>query len=55
MAQNNIPVIETYWSLSEKADRKFSRVRDLPCYGKNRFADFPKSLHVFESVIGFQF
>ncbi|RWR87323.1 protein SCAI isoform X1 [Cinnamomum micranthum f. kanehirae] len=55
MAQNNIPVIETYWSLSEKADRKFSRVRDLPCYGKNRYDSyFPKVFRIYTQLWKFQ-
>ncbi|KAF5749265.1 hypothetical protein HS088_TW04G01230 [Tripterygium wilfordii] len=33
----NIPVIEVYWSLVEKADKKFSKIRDLPYYERNRF------------------
>ena len=36
MSQNNIPVSETYWSLVEKADKKFSKIRDLPYYERNR-------------------
>ncbi|XP_044483090.1 protein SCAI isoform X2 [Mangifera indica] len=34
---NNIPVSEVYWSLVEKADKKFSKIRDLPYYERNRY------------------
>ncbi|KAG9454489.1 hypothetical protein H6P81_007393 [Aristolochia fimbriata] len=37
MSQNNIPPIEVFWSLVNKADKKFSRVRDLPFFVRNRF------------------
>lgn len=36
MAQSSIPIPEFFWSLVDKADRKFSRLRDLPNYGRNR-------------------
>ncbi|RZC69351.1 hypothetical protein C5167_032473 [Papaver somniferum] len=36
MAQNNIPISEVYWALVDKADRKFSMIRDLPFYGGTR-------------------
>ena len=32
----SIPVIEVYWSLVDKADKKFSKIRDLPYYQRNR-------------------
>lgn len=34
---SNIPVSEVYWSLVDKADKKFSKIRDLPYYERNRF------------------
>lgn len=37
---NVIPVTEVYWSLVEKADKKFSKIRDLPHYQRNRFFYF---------------
>uniref|UniRef100_A0A803M4F6 Protein SCAI n=1 Tax=Chenopodium quinoa TaxID=63459 RepID=A0A803M4F6_CHEQI len=38
MAQQNsgIPTIEIYWSLVDKADKKFAKIRDLPLYERNR-------------------
>ena len=35
---NAIPVSELYWSLVDKADKKFSKIRDLPYYQRNRFS-----------------
>ena len=32
---NVIPVSELYWSLVDKADKKFSKIRDLPYYQRN--------------------
>ncbi|EYU24463.1 hypothetical protein MIMGU_mgv1a0195332mg, partial [Erythranthe guttata] len=29
---DGIPVSEVYWSLVAKADKKFSKIRDLPYY-----------------------
>ncbi|XP_059633754.1 uncharacterized protein LOC132276369 [Cornus florida] len=37
MSQNNIPVSEVYWSLVNKADKKFSKIRDLSYYERNRY------------------
>ncbi|XP_058084871.1 uncharacterized protein LOC131232576 isoform X1 [Magnolia sinica] len=55
MAQNNIPVIEVYWSLVDKADRKFSRVRDLAPYGKNRYdMYFHKVFKIYTQLWKFQ-
>lgn len=34
---SNIPVSEVYWSLVDKADKKFSKLRDLPYYERNRY------------------
>lgn len=47
MSQSNIPVSETYWSLVDKADKKFSKIRDLPYYERNRSDFFPSSISVF--------
>lgn len=38
-SNSNIPVIEVYWSLVAKADKKFSKIRDLPYYQRNRLKD----------------
>ncbi|KAF8412803.1 hypothetical protein HHK36_000773 [Tetracentron sinense] len=55
MAQNNIPVSEIYWSLVDKADKKFSRVRDLPYYGRNRYDTyFQKVFKVYTQLWKFQ-
>ncbi|KAL3832992.1 hypothetical protein ACJIZ3_007728 [Penstemon smallii] len=35
--QCNIPVSEVYWSLVAKADKKFSKIRDLPYYQRTRY------------------
>lgn len=36
-SSNNIPVNERYWTLVDKADKKFSKIRDLPYYERNRY------------------
>ncbi|KAL6008369.1 hypothetical protein ACLOJK_033878 [Asimina triloba] len=55
MAQNDIPVSEVYWSLVEKAERKFSRIRDLPPYGKNRYdMYFHKVFRIYTQLWKFQ-
>lgn len=36
----NVPVSEVYWSLVAKADKKFSKIRDLPYYERNRSISF---------------
>ncbi|RZS06334.1 hypothetical protein BHM03_00036976 [Ensete ventricosum] len=48
---NNIPITELFWSLLDKADRKFSRVRDLPIYGRNRNdADLHKAFKIYTQL-----
>lgn len=44
MAQQSsgIPLIEIYWSLVDKADKKFSKIRDLPLYERNRSRFFAR-------------
>lgn len=37
---SNVAVSEVYWSLVKKADKKFSKIRDLPYYQRNRFLSF---------------
>ncbi|XP_077235090.1 signal transducer, putative (DUF3550/UPF0682) isoform X2 [Tasmannia lanceolata] len=55
MSQNNIPLIEIFWSLVDKADKKFTRVRDLPSYGRNRYdAYFFKVFKVYTQLWKFQ-
>ncbi|KAB2049439.1 hypothetical protein ES319_A13G176700v1 [Gossypium barbadense] len=36
-SSSNIPVSERYWTLVDKADKKFSKIRDLPYYEHNRY------------------
>ncbi|XP_008788658.1 protein SCAI [Phoenix dactylifera] len=51
MAQNTIPIPELFWSLVDKADRKFSRLRDLPSYGRNRNdSDFHKAFKIYTQL-----
>lgn len=55
MAQNNIPISEIYWSLVDKAERKFTRVRDLPHYGRARYDSyFNKVFKVYTQLWRFQ-
>lgn len=57
MAQQSggIPLIEIYWSLVDKADKKFSKVRDLPLYERNRFDTyFYKVFKVYTELWKFQ-
>ncbi|XP_057499898.1 uncharacterized protein LOC130784068 [Actinidia eriantha] len=55
MSQNNIPVSETYWSLVDKADKKFSKIRDLPYYERNRHDTyFYKVFKVYTQLWKFQ-
>ncbi|GMP62347.1 hypothetical protein CsSME_00024477 [Camellia sinensis var. sinensis] len=55
MSQNNIPVSETYWSLVDKADKKFSKIRDLPYYERNRYDTyFYKVFKVYTQLWKFQ-
>ncbi|KNA11794.1 hypothetical protein SOVF_131850 [Spinacia oleracea] len=57
MAQQSsgIPLIEIYWSLVDKADKKFSKIRDLPLYERNRFDTyFYKVFKVYTELWKFQ-
>ncbi|KAK9273801.1 hypothetical protein L1049_018611 [Liquidambar formosana] len=52
---NNIPVSEVYWSLVDKADKKFSKIRDLPYYERNRYDTyFYKVFKVYTQLWKFQ-
>ncbi|KAM7472378.1 hypothetical protein LguiA_010561 [Lonicera macranthoides] len=52
---NNIPVSEVYWSLVAKADKKFSKIRDLPYYERNRYDTyFYKVFKVYTQLWKFQ-
>ncbi|KAG7026104.1 Protein SCAI [Cucurbita argyrosperma subsp. argyrosperma] len=47
----HISVSELYWSLVNKADRKFSRIRDLPYYERNRYNTyFHKAFKVYTKL-----
>ncbi|WCJ27710.1 hypothetical protein M5689_009436 [Euphorbia peplus] len=51
----SIPVSEVYWSLVEKADKKFSKIRDLPYYELNRSDTyFYKVFKVYTQLWKFQ-
>lgn len=55
MSQNIIPVSEIYWSLVDKADKKFSKIRDLPYYERNRYDTyFYKVFKVYTQLWKFQ-
>ncbi|KAK4593669.1 hypothetical protein RGQ29_017676 [Quercus rubra] len=50
-----IPVSELYWSLVDKADKKFSKIRDLPYYQRNRYDTyFYKVFKVYTQLWKFQ-
>jgi hypothetical protein len=52
---NAIPVSELYWSLVDKADKKFSKIRDLPYYQRNRYDTyFYKVFKVYTQLWKFQ-
>ncbi|KAL4599231.1 hypothetical protein ACB092_11G113000 [Castanea dentata] len=52
---NVIPVSELYWSLVDKADKKFSKIRDLPYYQRNRYDTyFYKVFKVYTQLWKFQ-
>ncbi|OIT38088.1 PREDICTED: protein SCAI isoform X1 [Nicotiana attenuata] len=52
---NNIPVSEVYWTLVAKADKKFSKIRDLPYYQRNRYDTyFYKVFKVYTQLWKFQ-
>ena len=47
--------IEVFWSLVEKADKKFTRLRDLPLYGGNKWDSyFNKAFQVYTRLWKFQ-
>lgn len=54
-SNSNVPVIEVYWSLVAKADKKFSKIRDLPYYERNRYDTyFYKVFKVYTQLWKFQ-
>ncbi|KAF7825941.1 protein SCAI [Senna tora] len=51
----NIPVSEVFWTLVDKADKKFSKIRDLPYYQRNRYDTyFYKVFKVYTQLWKFQ-
>jgi hypothetical protein len=36
---SNIPVSEIFWTLVDKADKKFSKIRDIPYYQRSRYTN----------------
>ncbi|XP_042003358.1 protein SCAI-like isoform X3 [Salvia splendens] len=51
----NIPVSEVYWNLVSKADKKFSKIRDLPYYQRTRYDTyFYKVFKVYTQLWKFQ-
>lgn len=54
-SSSNIPVSERYWTLVDKADKKFSKIRDLPYYERNRYDTyFYKVFKVYTQLWKFQ-
>ncbi|XWS58659.1 hypothetical protein CRYUN_Cryun08bG0053600 [Craigia yunnanensis] len=49
---NNIPVSERYWTLVDKADKKFSKIRDLPYYAQQE-TDFKEWKPVVQEIVRF--
>lgn len=58
MRNNNnmsVPVSEIYWSLVAQADKKFSKIRDLPYYERNRYDTyFSKVFKAYTQLWKFQ-
>ncbi|KAL1809173.1 hypothetical protein DCAR_0728714 [Daucus carota subsp. sativus] len=51
----SVPVSEMYWSLVAKADKKFSKIRDLPYYERNRYDTyFSKVFKAYTQLWKFQ-
>lgn len=51
----SVPVSEIYWSLVAKADKKFSKIRDLPYYERNRYDTyFSKVFKAYTQLWKFQ-
>ncbi|KAL9262343.1 SCAI-like protein [Drosera capensis] len=52
---SGIPLIEVYWSLVAKAEKKFSKIRDLPLYERSRYDSyFSKVFKVYTELWKFQ-
>ncbi|CAH9085455.1 unnamed protein product [Cuscuta epithymum] len=54
-SSGTIPVSEVYWTLVSKADKKFSKIRDLPYYHRSRYDTyFYKVFKVYTRLWKFQ-
>lgn len=54
-SNSNIPLPEVYWALVAKADKKFSKIRDLPYYQRTRYDTyFYKVFKVYTQLWKFQ-
>ncbi|VFR02427.1 unnamed protein product [Cuscuta campestris] len=54
-SSGSIPVSEVYWTLVSKADKKFSKIRDLPYYHRSRYDTyFYKVFKVYTQLWKFQ-
>ncbi|KAG8363520.1 hypothetical protein BUALT_Bualt19G0031000 [Buddleja alternifolia] len=54
-SNSSIPVSEVYWTLVAKADKKFSKIRDLPYYQRTRYDTyFYKVFKVYTQLWKFQ-
>ncbi|XP_061360062.1 uncharacterized protein LOC133304096 isoform X2 [Gastrolobium bilobum] len=52
---SNIPVSEVFWTLVDKADKKFSKIRDIPFYQRSRHDTyFCKVFKVYTQLWKFQ-
>ncbi|GAU26155.1 hypothetical protein TSUD_353770 [Trifolium subterraneum] len=52
---SNIPVSEIFWTLVDKADKKFSKIRDIPYYQRSRHDTyFSKVFKVYTQLWKFQ-
>ncbi|KAJ6792102.1 protein SCAI [Iris pallida] len=50
-ANSSIPITELFWSLLDKADRKFSKVREVPSFARHRSdADFHKAFRIYTQL-----
>ncbi|KAI4371872.1 hypothetical protein MLD38_010171 [Melastoma candidum] len=54
-APGNVTVSEVYWSLVDKADKKFSKIRDVPSHDRHRYDTyFYKVFKVYTQLWKFQ-
>ena len=41
---------EQFWSLLDKADRRFARVRDLPLFGRHEPEEYGKAFRIYTQL-----